>query len=279
MSEAPLIVIADDSEISREYLSNILIPAGYRVLQAIDGGSAFKVVKDHDVSLAIIDHYMSPYGGLEFAKVIKGLKVDLPMIMVTNEETSDLLVEITRAGIGSYFKKPADPKRLLETVRRALRQKPQEAEIEQSLASEMVKLTFSHEELMQKAIELAKKNVNSGHGGPFGAILADKDGKIIGEGVNGITSRADPVAHAEVMAIRQATERLNKTSLEECVLYSSSEPTKIGKSLIDSVGISKVYYGASHQDMAELFEAKTYAPVEYEQFMRAESLNAFSIKK
>lgn len=274
MNEAPLILLADDSEVSREYMNNILSTAGYRVIQAIDGGSAMKVVTEHKVSLAIIDHYMAPYGGLEFARNLEIADIRLPMIMVTNEETSDLLVEITKRGIAGYLKKPADPKHLLEIVKRTLRlpKSPIELDLSGNIGAEITKSSYSHEELMQKAIDMARKNVDMGHGGPFAAIISDKNGKILGEGTNGITSRADPAAHAEVMAIRQATERLNSLSLEGCTLYSSGEPTRVGKALIDSVGIKKVYFGLSHAEMSKHYPVKTYDVVEYEQFKQKEAL-------
>lgn len=281
MSEAPLILIADDSQVSREYLANILITAGYQVIQAIDGGSAFRVVKEHNVALAIIDHYMEPYGGLEFARGLRISDINIPMIMVTNEETSDLLVEITKQGISGYLRKPADEKHLKEMVRRALRTRESVEIIDKKgvIGTDIAKSAFSHEELMQKALDLALKNVNSGHGGPFGAVVADKDGKIVGEGTNGMTSRADPAAHAEVMAIRQATLRLNTLSLEGCNLYISSEPTRIGKALIDSVGISKVYFGLSHADVAKFYPAKKYAEPAYEQIDRDKTLSALFPEK
>lgn len=270
--DAPLILIADDSAVSREHIANLLVPAGYRVIQAIDGGSAFKVVDEHNVALAIIDHYMQPYGGLEFARGLRALRVDLPMIMVTNEETSDLLIEVSKAGIGSYLKKPADPKRLLETVRRALRHVAPAAAAPAVLASSTTKTHHTPDEIMQRVLEMAKKNAETGHGGPFAAIVVDAQGKIIGEGTHGTTARADPIAHAEVMAIRQATERLNKTSLEGCILYSASEPTKIGKALIDSVDIGKVYYGLSHADINALKPARVFKSAEYIQFKRDDAI-------
>ena len=261
------ILIADDSQLSREYLTNILKPAGYNVIQAIDGGSAMKVVTEHNVSLAIIDHYMAPYGGLEFAHILHGRKIDLPMIMVTNEETSDLLLEVTRAGIGSFFRKPADPARLLETIRRALRQTGVQEPVapSSSIATETIKTHFMPNELMDRAIELARRNVENKIGGPYGAVVADAEGRILGEGANGIMYKSDPIAHAEVMAIRAATEKLNNPSLEGCILYSSSEPTRIGKALIDSVGLTKVYYGVSHDEMSQHYPLKAYSEVHYEQ--------------
>ncbi len=281
MSEvSSLILVADDSAVSREYIANILIPAGYRVIQAIDGGSALKVVREHEVDLAIIDHYMQPYGGLEFAKEIVAADLGLPMLMVTQEETSDLLLELSRHGVHNLLKKPVDPKRLLKTIRRLLRDnQPEINEKKHGNGIEIAKSTYSHEELMQKTFDLALKNVNSGIGGPFSAIIADKNGRILGEGANRSTFRADPIAHAEVMAIRQATEKMDSLSLEGCVLYSSSEPTKIGKALIDSVGIEKVYYGLSSQEIASLFPAKKLTNAAYEQFQKDAALEMLAAAK
>ncbi len=280
MTDAPLILIADDSAVSREYITNILIPAGYRVMQALDGGSALKVVREHDVALAIIDHYMQPYGGLEFAKEITATDFGLPMLMVTQEETSDLLLELSRHGVHHLLKKPVEPKRLLETIRRLLREKPAEdGYIPREEGIEIAKSTYSHEELMQKTLDLALKNVKTGTGGPFSAIITDKEGKILGEGANRSSFRADPIAHAEVMAIRQATEKTDSLSLDGCILYSSSEPTKIGRALIDSVGIEKVYYGLSSQEVASFFPAKKFINAAYEQFQKDAALKMLAAAK
>ena len=67
---------------------------------------------------------------------------------------------------------------------------------------------------MQEAINLARKNLKLKNGGPFGAIVV-KDGKIIGRGMNTVTSANDPTAHAEVNAIREACENLDSFQLKE----------------------------------------------------------------
>ncbi len=66
---------------------------------------------------------------------------------------------------------------------------------------------------MARAIELAIENVRSGQGGPFGAVIV-KDGNIIAEGANQVTSTNDPTAHAEVLAIRQACQKLGTLRTE-----------------------------------------------------------------
>ena len=79
------------------------------------------------------------------------------------------------------------------------------------------------EEFMRWAISLATENVRSNAGGPFGAVIV-KDGKIVGEGVNTVTTTIDATAHAEVNAIRDACRKLNTFDLSGCELYTSCEP-------------------------------------------------------
>ncbi len=78
-------------------------------------------------------------------------------------------------------------------------------------------------DLMRRAIELAQASIDSNAGGPFGCVIA-RDGRILGEGVNRVTSSNDPTAHAEIVAIRNACQSLNSFQLEGCVVYTSCEP-------------------------------------------------------
>ncbi len=76
---------------------------------------------------------------------------------------------------------------------------------------------------MQRAFELARKGMNANAGGPFGCVIA-KEGRIIGEGWNRVTSDNDPTAHAEVVAIRDACKNLSSFQLTGCKVYTSCEP-------------------------------------------------------
>ena len=80
-----------------------------------------------------------------------------------------------------------------------------------------------HEKFIKEAIEMAKTNVGTGIGGPFGALVV-KDGKIVGRGVNKVTSTNDPTAHAEVVAIRDACKNIDNYQLDDCIIYASCEP-------------------------------------------------------
>ena len=75
---------------------------------------------------------------------------------------------------------------------------------------------------MQRAINLSKESVLNG-GGPFGAVIA-RNGEIIAEGSNNVTTHCDPTAHAEVSAIRKAAEKLGTFDLSGCQIYTSCEP-------------------------------------------------------
>ena len=82
---------------------------------------------------------------------------------------------------------------------------------------------MTKEALMRKAIELSKENVENG-GGPFGAVIATKDGEIVATGVNRVTASCDPTAHAEVSAIRAAAAKLGTFDLSGYEIYTSCEP-------------------------------------------------------
>ncbi|MGG1640709.1 nucleoside deaminase [Paenibacillus sp. NRS-1782] len=102
---------------------------------------------------------------------------------------------------------------------------------------------------MTQAIQLAQQNVVSGHGGPFGAIVV-KDGKIIGRGVNEVTSYCDPTAHAEVQAIREACKHLNDFQLNGCVIYTSCEPCPMCIGAIYWARPDAVYYACTKEEAA-----------------------------
>jgi guanine deaminase len=80
----------------------------------------------------------------------------------------------------------------------------------------------TREEFLREAIRVASENVARG-GGPFGAIVV-RDGEIVARAANRVTASNDPTAHAEVEAIREACRVLETFQLEDCEIYTSSEP-------------------------------------------------------
>ena len=100
---------------------------------------------------------------------------------------------------------------------------------------------------MRKAIELSKENVANG-GGPFGAVIATKEGEIIATGVNRVTSSCDPTAHAEVSAIRAAAAKLGTFNLSGYEIYTSCEPCPMCLGAIYWARLDKMYYGNNKTD-------------------------------
>jgi guanine deaminase len=106
-----------------------------------------------------------------------------------------------------------------------------------------------HEQFMKRAIELSRQHMLAGDGGPFGAVLV-KDGKIIGEGWNCVTSTNDPTAHTEVVAIRNACKTMNSFELYEVDLYTSCEPCPMCLSAAYWARVRTIYFASTRQDAA-----------------------------
>lgn len=104
---------------------------------------------------------------------------------------------------------------------------------------------------MKRAIALAENGMNSNEGGPFGAVIV-KDNIIIAEGNNCVTSKNDPTAHAEVIAIRKACEKLNTFQLEDCTIYTSCEPCPMCLGAIYWARPKKVFYACDKKDAAQI---------------------------
>jgi tRNA(Arg) A34 adenosine deaminase TadA len=106
-----------------------------------------------------------------------------------------------------------------------------------------------NEKWMKRAIELSVNNVKNG-GGPFGAVIVRGD-ELISIGVNRVTDRCDPTAHAEVCAIREATSKLQRFDLSDCEIYTSCEPCPMCLGAIYWAHLKKVYYAGTKQDAAD----------------------------
>jgi len=108
------------------------------------------------------------------------------------------------------------------------------------------------EERILYAIELSRKNVELGTGGPFGAALFDlKTGQLIEAAVNRVVPDSCSVAHAEVCAFINAQERFGSftlTSVGTIGLYSSCEPCAMCSRAIPWAGIKKLVYAAVRED-------------------------------
>lgn len=104
---------------------------------------------------------------------------------------------------------------------------------------------------LRRAIELSRKNMTAGAGGPFGAVVV-ADGRVVAEGWNEVTSSNDPTAHAEVQAIRAACRALGTFSLAGATLYTSCEPCPMCLAAAYWARVGRIVYANSRDDAATI---------------------------
>jgi tRNA(Arg) A34 adenosine deaminase TadA len=107
--------------------------------------------------------------------------------------------------------------------------------------------TDSH--FLREALALARAGMDSGLGGPFGAVVVH-DGRIVGRGENRVTSDNDPTAHAEIVAIREACIRLKRFDLHGATIYTSCEPCPMCLGAVLWARIDRVVFAGNRDDAA-----------------------------
>lgn len=110
---------------------------------------------------------------------------------------------------------------------------------------------MADEDHMRRAIALSVAMMRADRGGPFGAVIV-KDGAVIAEGFNRVTSDNDPTAHAEVTAIRAACAALGGFSLAGCDIYTSCEPCPMCLAAIYWARIERIFYANTRADAARI---------------------------
>lgn len=152
-----------------------------------------------------------------------------------------------------------------------------------ALAAETADATASDADRahMRQAIELMRTaGVIDRTGGPFGAVIV-RNGEVLAATGNSVLRDNDPSAHAEVNAIRAACKKAGTPHIEGAIMFSSCEPCPMCYSTAFWARVDKVYYAASWDDYADLFDdsnisidmKKSYADraVKVEQLMRADA--------
>jgi len=103
---------------------------------------------------------------------------------------------------------------------------------------------------LKRAFLLALDSINNQNGGPFGAVIV-KDGIVIGEGFNSVTSTNDPTAHAEINAIRNACEKTDSFQLSGCDIYCTSEPCPMCLGALYWARIDRIFYSTNRLEAAQ----------------------------
>lgn len=105
----------------------------------------------------------------------------------------------------------------------------------------------THRDYMKMAMESAVEGYRGGEGGPFGAVVV-KDGEILSVAHNRVIIDHDPTAHAEMVAIRKACEKIGSHDLTGAVIYATGEPCPMCLSAIVWANITECYYANTVAD-------------------------------
>lgn len=138
---------------------------------------------------------------------------------------------------------------------------------------------------MKIAIAEAELGLKNGDGGPFGAVVV-RDGKIISRARNEVLKNNDPTCHAEIQAIRKASQKLKKFELTDCEIYSTCEPCPMCLAAIFWARIPRLFFGATRDDASKIGfdDAKIYdflsgkiskMPLAKKQIVRKDCLKSF----
>lgn len=120
MGEGNLVLVVEDNDFVRMQIAGYLKESGCRILEASDVDSALDHMANDTVDLAIVDIRMEPVGGFEFIREIRSRDIGTPVILVTGDQTPDLLEKAGQLGVAAVLMKPVQKERLVRTVERTI---------------------------------------------------------------------------------------------------------------------------------------------------------------
>lgn len=125
MPERRKVLVVEDNDFVRMQIVSHLKGAGYDTFEAADGDVALSSIEsDPGINLAIVDVRMDPMGGFEFIKILRDNDNKLPVILVTGDDTADLLEQAGKYGVAAVLMKPVEKDRLVRTVERTIATAP-----------------------------------------------------------------------------------------------------------------------------------------------------------
>lgn len=120
MTEKSKILVVEDNDFVRMQIVRYLIDAGYDVREGIDGSEALSIIKSDNIDLAVVDVRMEPVDGFEFLRALRGMEKEIPVILVTGDNSNDVLEKCAEYHVGAVMIKPVQKERLITAVGRSL---------------------------------------------------------------------------------------------------------------------------------------------------------------
>ncbi len=121
MSGSIKILLVEDNDFVRMQIATYLKEIDCEVIEATEGEQALQKISDAErIDMAIVDIRMEPMGGFDFVKTLRGYNDKTPVVLVTGDQTSDILEQAAKYSITAVLMKPVQRDRLLEVVSRTL---------------------------------------------------------------------------------------------------------------------------------------------------------------
>lgn len=132
---------------------------------------------------------------------------------------------------------------------------------------------IQHSERMKKLVEYTSSSLETEFPSPFGSVVYKlQNGVLLSQAYDKVMEKCDPTNHAEINAIRKATQKLQRLSLKDCILYSTCEPCPMCMSACIWAELKAVVFGASTMEDANIYwpQASDLSPEKLIAHMRHE---------
>ena len=120
MSNNATILVAEDNDFVRMQIVKYLQDAGHSTLEATDGNEAIEIVREQSVDITIVDVRMEPVDGFDFIRAVRGMNLPITVILVTGDNSPDVLEKAGEWGVSAVLIKPVQKERLVKAVERSL---------------------------------------------------------------------------------------------------------------------------------------------------------------
>lgn len=262
------ILVIEPNDITRKLIVGILSSKGHATADAATHDDAAALLLDSP-ALVLMDVEENAEAAAAFIRQMHEAFGPRPLVVMTADRAAlDADHAALRARLGvealSVLEKPVMPDQLLKKIDQHLGAAPTStpapapaaaATAAPAPAAGPARFNSRNEDprapFMRRAIDLSQQKMDENCGGPFGAVIV-KDGKIIAEGWNEVTSTKDPTAHAEVQAIRKASQVLGDYALSGCEIYTSCEPCPMCLAAIYWARLDRIFFANTRKDAEEI---------------------------
>lgn len=250
------ILVVEPNDITRKLIVGILNNKGYETYEAVSGTEAVAFLSK-ELALVILDVEDENIDSIGFIRKIQMEHRKLPLVAMTSNDDRNMVEQRLDLPHLSVLQKPVVPDKLLNNIETHLI-----GGIERKIEKELSNITKTaadaaaaadpelaarREGFMRQAVELSQQKMDENCGGPFGAVIV-KNGRVIAQGWNEVTSSNDPTAHAEMQAIRKATAALGDYSLSGCEIYTSCEPCPMCLAALYWARVDRIFYANTRED-------------------------------